>query len=353
MSISWSQKVAANKCLRNWELGYVERLERIPGVSHLNRIRGSAFHAAVEAAFRNPSAPVVAALVSANKYLDDNTMQDKLVWDYEFGEYRPDNAYYEMMEALKLEMPGLLQYHIPLIGINTKYRVATFGELFGGSSGNLLLEYHIEGHVSDMYVHGYIDAILVDLETGERVVTDWKLRQAFERDEVVQVDGQLMFYAALLRRRGASISKSMQWQFRKKTPSPASISKKTKKPNTGAKTYDTTWEHWVETLPAGIDPAKYEEVIKPKLKDDSHYQKIVETVITDASCNLSLDDMAASIEIMEYAKARELFPATQSSMACQYCDFLMLCATPLKHGGDATELIASEYRSKDDIAESK
>ena len=347
MSISWSQKVAANKCLRNWELGYVERLERIPGVSHLNRIRGSAFHAAVEAAFRNPSYPVVAAIDAATAYLTSSTILDKQVWDYEFREYRPDTAYYEMMEALKLEMPGLLQYHIPLIGVGTKYRVATFGEIFDGSSDKLLLEYHIEGHVADIYVHGYIDAILVDLETGERIITDWKLRQSFERDEVVQVDGQLMFYAALLHRRGASISKSMQWQFRKKTPSPASISKKTKKPNTGAKTYDTTWEHWVNTLPAGIDPDKYAELMKPKLKDDSYYQKMVETVITDASCALSLEDMAASIEIMEYAKARELFPAIQSSMTCQYCDFLMLCATPLKHGGDATELIASEYRSKE------
>jgi len=341
--ISWSQKVVANKCLRAWFLGYIERLERIPGVSHLNRIRGSAFHAAVEAAFLFPEEQVIAAIKASDQYLVDNTIKDKTVWDYEQGEYLPDNDYYDMMAALRLELPGIIQYHIPLIGINTRYKVATSGKVFGEVEDIPLLEYHIETEGG----HGYIDAILIDMESGRMVLADWKLRAKFERDAVVQVDGQLMFYAALLRQRGIMVTEVIQWQFKKKTPSPASISKKTKKPNTGAKTYDTTWEEWCRTLPTGIDPAKYEEEMKPKLKGDDAYQSIVSTIVSDTSCALSLADMDASVKLLDFATVANIFPAVQSSMACQYCDFLMLCSAPLKHGGISTEIIDAEYRRKE------
>lgn len=348
--VSWSQLQTFLQCPRKWELGYVDNLERIPSADSLARVRGAAFHAGIQAAFLSPEGQTEAAIQAARNYLIQNTERNKEIWDYSMRVFVPDVAYYAMLDTLAQELPSLLAYHVPHVGIGTRYRAATHAEVFGGSDDTPMLEYHFVCPVGQVGVQGYVDAVLIDIETGVQVICDWKLRTQFTPNDATQADGQLTAYAALLNAQGANIQKSIQWQFRAKTPTAASISKRDGKPNTGAQSYDTTWEEWVRTLPADINPERYRELMEPKLKTLDEFQLRGETAITTLSCALARANIESAMTLLSFAATMlnegSALPAVLSAQQCRYCDFVKLCADPLKHGGNADILIQSEFREK-------
>jgi hypothetical protein len=236
----------------------------------------------------------------------------------------------------------LLSYHLPKLA---RYKAVTKGEVVEGAGDERAVEWEIEVPFDGYTVKGIVDAVVRDQETGELVIMDWKLRQQFTSLDVAQVDGQLHFYAAALARLAGKqvVNRVVQWQFRAKLPSPASISVRNSKPNTGAESYDTTWAYWCATLPAGIDPADYEELMRPKMKEDYAFSMPCEGLVTAESSTMTLRNTEDAVALL---KSTQSFPAIMSAQKCQFCPFVRLCSGGLRYGGDITPVIEEYYQKR-------
>lgn len=376
LRISWSAIQTFLSCQRKYALSYIEGLQRIPSADNRNLMLGSAFHAGIEAALlaafdasvgqytMTTTWLVDAAVKGSTQYLKDATIKNKQVKDYDLGGLRLDYDYYAMVDELRLLVPEMLKYHIPLIGIGSRYIVPSVhdvalnqypsGAALHGQEPKAAVEMHFEYPLNkDTLLTGYVDTILWDDESKEYVIFDWKTRNVFPDDRMALIDGQAHLYAAVINAMAKQetgqtpISKVTMYQFLNSTPKPASISKKSGLPNTGAESYATTWEVWKATLPKGIKAERYEAEMRPKLKDDSYWQRPVSGIVTDASSQLALDNVYSAVYAMKCAFAsNHTLPASLSSKSCEYCDFAMLCTNVLRYGGDPTSIISEFYQER-------
>lgn len=369
MNISWSLIQTFLSCQRKYELTYLEGLSKDSPTDY-NLILGSAFHAGVEAAIRlvdwvtvryngtyedaNEQA-VAIACEAARTYINEN-VKPQMVYNKVADAYEPDIEYNKMVTEVYAIVPRLLAYHIPLMQLGKRFMPVTKGLVLGSNdfdeSTELALEWRLEYRSplkTNLIVTGFVDAILYDYEQECLVIVDWKTRGAFPNDNLALVDGQVHLYAAVLNAMGATINRVAMWQFSTKLPSPASISKRDGLPNMGAASYDTTWEHWLATLPPNINGWKYEAEMRPKMKQPEDFQRVVWGEVTDVSQRMMWNNIYATYDAIEHAKTSEYgFPAALGSNACKFCDFLPLCANGLRYGGDVKSLIDQLYKRKGD-----
>ncbi len=376
VKISWSAVSNFLACQRKYELANVNGLSRKPSVDSYALMQGSAFHAGLEAAlkasFEGYSEPTTAAKHAAREYLKTATIRNKTKFNWDTRTEEHDSEYYAMMSELSQIVPVLLAYHVPLLQLGDKWRVPSKGEVLGYDqtlmdSGEKwyatnpelhepAIEWQFE-HILNAdgdYLKGLVDTVLQDIETGEFVVVDWKTRKAFPYDSLALIDGQLHLYAGVLNEMGADITRVIMWQFKTKIPSKAELSQAKKtymQPSTGRASYDTTWEVWAASLPKGVDPAKYEEEMRPKMKEDSDFQRPIEGRVTESSSSLMFDNVHAALASIKHSKTLETMPAALGSKACQYCDFARLCANGFRYGGDVTDILERDYVIRDGYGE--
>lgn len=379
MRLSWSSMQSFLSCQRRYELHYIEGLSKLPSADKYNVMLGSAFHAGIQTAivllFNEPKSTdkdlVRAAKNSVVEYLDKNTIENKRRYNWEQREYEHDIEYYEMITQVRWAAQEMIEYYLPRIGLGSRYLPTTTGEVLGYTKGdeeiansdiygtselhNCAVEWKFEYLLnSEDTLTGIIDTVLWDTVEEEFVLVDWKTRSLFPQRDLALVDGQLPLYAAVLNSWGARISKVIMWQFLTTTPRPASISKRNNQPNMGAESYNTTWEVWKATLPAGLKAEHYEEEIKPKLKQNSDFQDPVASVVTAESSKMAFDNVYVILDMIKNAVAHNKasglgMAAVLGSNACKFCDFLKLCANPLRYGGDMSEMIEREYiKSEED-----
>lgn len=344
-TLSWSQLGSYNKCARRWQFEYQHRIEPIPGVDSRSLLIGKLFHAGMAAALElswldagvvQPSRWVRTAQKAVAAVFNTEVPQDVVVWDEQSGSKVPNVEFYDMANDAKQTVNAMLEYYIPRIGLNERYFVASEASLFKkGSDKVSLIEWQFETAVSlpgvgRQVFTGFVDAVLYDKQDDVYVIVDWKSRASFPKTAAAQIDGQLPFYLAILRsmkgfKSNVRINTGILWQFKTKTPSPASISVKNGLPNTGAASYDTTWDVWVKTLPLGINPEDYRELMMPKLKTHADFENLVVTVGTDDVCDEVLDTVAQTVAAMRWSIKTENFPAQINSMGCEYCPFKSIC----------------------------
>lgn len=377
LRLSWSAIQSFLSCQRKYDLTYNENLQRKPSAAHRNLILGSAFHAGLEEAlldtFEGEYHQMVGtqewcvsrAVAAAKRYIAQSTVKNKEIKDWENGGVKVrDDQYYAMLLDTEVVVTALLRFHIPLIGLGTRYTVPTVADVlsgqppeYRGTDGTPIpaIEWHFEYQLDpDTVISGYIDSIVWDNEVGEYVMIDWKTRGTFPDDAMAMIDGQLHLYAAIvndmaLQHSGVTpINKVLMYQMKTKTPSPASIHAKNGTPNTGAASYDTTWEHWKATLPKGINPDRYYEVMKNKVKQPTDFQRLVDAAATEVSGMMALDNIRAAVSSIRSAlDSGKPMAAILSSDKCKWCDFMMLCGNVLRYGGDASTLLSEFYQTRD------
>lgn len=381
LRLSWSAIQTFLSCQRKYDLSYRENLQRKPSAEHRNLILGSAFHAGVEAALRqhfwtdyaqhiNTTDWLVAeALAAARNYIKGATVSNKMVKDYQNGGLLThDFAYYNMIREVTQLVVELLRYHVPLIGLGNRYTVPSVDDVLSGeppigrpSNGRYYdadsdwpdvqpaVEWHFEYQVDgDTTLTGYIDTILWDTNAQDYVMVDWKTRNMFPNDNYAMIDGQLHLYAAVVNALAEKpvINQVMMYQMLTKPPAPAKMST-SNKPLTGASGYATTWEVWSESLPDGVDPEKYYNTIKDKLKDDSYFQRPVRGAVTETSSLLAMANVDAAVISIRSALASGMpLPAILSSNGCKFCDFAILCGNVLRYGGDAQSVLDNQYQER-------
>ena len=375
LRLSWSAILAYLKCQRKFELAYGNNLQKIPGAESRALMLGSATHAGVEAALlhnfnTNDSDPyvlVTAAISGVRKYIQVATIRNKTIYNYEYRTLVPDNEYYMMVREVGKLAEELVRFHVPLIGIGTRYLTASTEDVLQNVPPNTAklqkgvklatpaIEWNFEYDLGENTIlTGTVDTVLWSVEDEGYVVVDWKTRGAFPIDSLAMLDGQTHLYAAVINafayhyRKVNPIKAVAMWQLRTKTPSPASISVKTNLPNTGAASYDTTWDYWVETLPAGIDPEKYRELMEPKMKSPDEFQRVLKSVVTEASSALAVENVQVAAESIRAALATgKALPAILSSDGCKFCDFVPICSTALRYGGDVKSVIDHQYMQRE------
>jgi len=346
--LSWSQITTYLACQRAWELKYIHNLEKPANADSRPLILGKAVHAGIQAGLQ--TGKTSAAVAAARDYITDSTNPNATYYDWETGKDVVDEDYYAMMQELAMLAPDIVGYYLPRLGIPELYRVATMQDVFPDrddleNPDEQLLEWHIEYGK----FQGYIDAVLVDQSTGQIVLADWKVRTSFPREMLIEIDGQLQLYAALVAKLGGRVDRIIQVNIRNKVPKPAKINQDGVTPSKAAQ--DTTWERWVETLPVGIDPAKWEEIVRPKLHPFEDFLMWVETALDEQALEAAYRNAVVASESIESTRFflkyydREC-PAILSTTKCQFCEFKRLCSGPLRYGGDPTEVIEREYQER-------
>lgn len=403
---SWTAMQAFMTCNRKFELSQIENIERMPSEKNEARLLGVCLHAGMAANLLSQQHPlehrVKIAIEAAEKALKLETVPNKLIKGLD-GKPTIDTIYYLMLEGIHQQLPRLLEYIIPQIDLERYYvplagailaegvwskcdNCAGSGMVAGGNpsctkcyglghdktymrtcscygeyvcsscngkghSANKKMQRMVEWKFEFENFTGYIDALLYDRQTGDFVLVDWKFRSKFTHDETAALDGQLPFYAACLNAMGANITATVMYQIRTAIPKPAAINQNGQ-PSIAAQ--DTTWEYWLKTLPLDLrrrlDLDEWRLKLENKLKSERDYINPVEALVTEKSSELALDNARMTARMMEAAKRiyqdGYALPATLNDNACKWCDFLRLCRSPLKYGGDATAIIDEEYQQR-------
>lgn len=336
MKFSWSMLQAALACATRWDFIYRQNLERKPSQESRLRLRGTLFHAGMAGALHASvagKAPTYHALVAVNEAAE----AEQLKWISEAD-------YCEMVRDVAQEVHGLLMYYVPLLKLGERYDVLWRDE------NTPLIEYDFE--LANGF-SGRIDAILNDKQTNTALLVDWKLRSSFGDTSLAALDGQAYAYAYALSELGIEVDEVALIEFRAKLPSRASmqISKgvPTGLPNTGAASYDTTWEQWAADVRSyGTNPEKYRAEIEPKLKTEADFWRIVQGVVNEATLLNTKQTLEAAQAQLEFYAGRESLPAAYSSHACAYCDFKQLCELR-RYGYDTSFSIKKDYVNRHEI----
>lgn len=355
MKVSFSRLGSAAHCLRQYELRYVEGLEKKPSLENEGRILGSAIHAGFDAAlvfwfnhYKDGSWDVYVenwvniAVKAAQNYVLSQAAGVPVDTPVE---------YFDMIESVRLEAAAFVKYYLPRMGFGNRYVPVSVSEV---------LPQYMEAHVpfveydfelpldsGDILV-GRVDAVLRDLTTGELILVDWKSRVAFPADYLADIDDQLHLYAAAINANGGNISQVAMMQMKRGLPKGAEFSTKDGLPLTGRASYNATWESFYDSLPAGIDAEHYRPLLEGKLKrHEPDFFHPVFGYVTETSSMLVLENMAKQINVLLAAQRADEFPARMSYTACQFCEFKRLCSSFLRYGGDGSEMIALDFQKRD------
>lgn len=373
--LRWSSILAFMHCQRKYQLAYVKNISRKPGIDSRALILGSHVHAGIQAALessfkgRDTDKQVFAAIAAVRQYNRENTELGRTVLDYETRSQVRDDEYYAMMTDVLIQAEMMLRFQIPRIGLGTKYRVASVGEVLHGSAGigvldvEPMIEWKFEqtfqspnpigfqpaikgvkgGHVyQDYIITGTIDTVLQDIETGEYLIFDWKTRSVMPREKLVDLDGQLRLYAAIVNRLAGRtvITQTCQYQMRTSVPKQAELTTKGK---VSMAAIASTWAVWSKSLiDMGLDPADYEEQMRPKLRAETDYTNPIFTPVTPLSSKLILENVLRIGEAIRYAETHNSWPSIPSLTGCQFCSFTNICRVQ-DFGGDVDYVVESEY----------
>lgn len=341
-------------CGRRWELSYVEGLEKPVSLENEGRMFGSAFHEGMKRALTvmgDNSLMIKGAATAAREYIKSQRQPDKV--DY-FGQ--PDIAFDAMLDRIEWEVIALLNWFIPEVGTG-RYRVATEADVFPDGDANLLMiEWPFEFALTEeVTVKGQVDAVMVDNETGEVIVVDWKTRdKTIPPATLALIDGQLHLYASVIHAMGGSVDSIRMWQVRKQPPAPVTLVDKGQRPSIAQNAKSTTREMYLATLPEQmLEKYGTDEFMATvqSIRPVGYFQSPTDAPITQASVTLTLQNVRAQARLLGYYKEMSdeglPLPAQLSSHLCKGCPFMPLCSEPFRYGGDAAALIESLYVRKE------
>ena len=294
-----------------------------------------------------------------------NEQQMHLVEDYkttgrwknwmEAGVAAIGNEWYEYVESVPLldeEIPDLNQTYLDAVTVFTqafeefepwKYEVLTLKK-----NGELIpaLELHFVVPCQPTKgLHGYIDAILRDKETGFLWCTDYKFRKSLSPDEEEAYNIQNTVYTYACTKMGIPITGTMTWQH---VNTPAADPQVLKNGTVSRAKIKTTWSRYEQFLiEHDQDPEDYEEEMIPKLADIEWFRATYEYRNPETVENIwkqCVIPAARGVRSAYGKKAdnfRSLYPWN-----CKMCQFQSLCQGELRNY-DTDAIRLTEYTWRD------
>lgn len=193
-------------------------------------------------------------------------------------------------------------------------------------------------------LHGYIDAILKDKETGFLWCVDYKFRKSLAPDDDEAFNIQNAVYAYACAKMGIPITGTMTWQHLNTPASDPQILKDGKISRAKIK---TTWEHYERFCREhGQDPSSYAEEMQDKLSDIEWFRATLEyrneqTINRMWDCCVKPVAKAVKAAYNKSANNyRSLYPWN-----CKMCQFQSLCQAELRDY-DAKAIREREYNTR-------
>lgn len=194
-------------------------------------------------------------------------------------------------------------------------------------------------------LHGFIDAILRDKETGFVWCTDYKFRKSLSPDEDEAFNIQNAVYSYACAKMGVEITGTMTWQH---INTPAADPQILKTGAISRAKIKTTWEHYAKFCEEhGQDPEDYFLEMEEKLCDIEWYRPTLEyrnSETVDRIWKECVIPAARSVKSAHSKKAdnfRSLYPWN-----CKMCQYQSLCQAELRDY-DADAVRQREYTKRE------
>ena len=178
-------------------------------------------------------------------------------------------------------------------------------------------------------LHGFIDAILRDKETGFVWCTDYKFRRSLSPDEEEAFNIQNAVYSYACAKMGIQITGTMTWQH---VNTPAADPAILKNGLVSRAKIKTTWRHYESFLMEhGQDPGDYEEEMIPKLADIEWFRPTYEYRNPDTvkriwdTCVLPVASKIVKAHNKKAVNHPSLYPWN-----CKMCQYQSLCQAELR-----------------------
>ena len=322
--VSVSQLQSFMSCPKKWEYGYIENLA--PRVDRPYLTIGKLCHKGMQEAMRSAwmsqkrgedqhwyswrDSGIKAIEREWQEYVDSNTFLEEEMSDIEktledaisifsqaYGEFEPWK--YKVLSVVNegIEIPALeLHFVIPC----------------AGSKG----------------LHGFIDAILLDTETGFTWCTDYKFRKALSPDEEEAENIQNAVYTRACMKMGIKITGTMTWQH---VNTPAATPTMLSNGKVSRAKIKTTWEKYANFCKNhGIDPEEYRDEMEPKLADIEWFRPTYEYRNAETVTAMWNDCVVPAAYAVKSAykkkNRRNIYPWN-----CKMCQFKELCQAELRN----------------------
>lgn len=194
-------------------------------------------------------------------------------------------------------------------------------------------------------LHGFIDAILQDRETGFIWCTDYKFRKSLSPDEDEAYNLQNAVYTHACTRMGIDISGTMTWQH---VNTPAADPTILKNGTVSRAKIKTTWKHYEQFLMEhDQDPEDYEEEMIPKLADIEWFRATYEYRNPETvKCIWDNCVVPAAKGIKAaYGKKAINYPSLYP-WNCKMCQYQSLCQAELR-GYDVEAIKQRDYTKRE------
>lgn len=182
-------------------------------------------------------------------------------------------------------------------------------------------------------LHGYIDAILVERDTGSVWCTDYKFRKQLSPDEEEITNVQNAVYTHACKKMGINITGTMTWQH---INTPAATPSVNKNGTVSRAKIKTTWSRYAEFCNiVGQNPEAYREEMEPKLSDIVFHRATYENrndIFVNNIWKQVIVPVAYAITSARNKRGhrRYLYPWN-----CKMCQFKDLCQSELRdHDSD-------------------
>lgn len=274
--VSVSQLQTFLSCRKKWEYNYIEGLK--PRVERSYLTIGKLCHKGMQVAMQNAWKEQKSGL--CEDYYTTGRWKN---WR-DVGIVAMNKEWVHYMESVPLldeEIPDIEQMHSDAVSVFTqafeefepwKYEVVTLCDK-GRPIPALELHFRVPCPPTKG-LHGYIDAILKDRETGFTWCTDYKFRKSLSPDEDEAFNIQNAVYSYACQKMGVEITGTMTWQHVNTPASDPAILKDGKISRAKIK---TTWRHYEEfCINHGQDPADYYIEMEEKLRDIEWFRATLE-----------------------------------------------------------------------------
>lgn len=188
-------------------------------------------------------------------------------------------------------------------------------------------------------VHGYIDAIVRERDTGFVWCIDYKFRKSLSDDTEEAFNIQNSVYSYACSKMGIRITGTMTWQH---CNTPAADPSVNKDGSISRAKVKTTWSHYAAFCIAhGQDPGLYQEEMEPKLADIEWYRATYEyrnpETVSRIWKSVVIPVSWAIKKAYKATNRRHMYPWN-----CKMCQYQDLCQAELR-GYDADAIRAGNY----------
>ena len=184
-------------------------------------------------------------------------------------------------------------------------------------------------------VHGTVDLVARDKQTGSLWVIDHKTREQLQAEQWVDFDLQLAMYQWMLQKSGIPVVGSIQYQIRSAVPREPNVNKNG---SMSRAAIATTWDIYRAALiREGLDPDEYGDM-KEKLEAQK-WHEFSKTYRSAETLEFIVEDQARANcrDMFTKGHMRRVWRAL-GSISCRSCRMIDFCRAEL-HGDDIAPLL--------------